>query len=153
MVFTALVLGITVFLAPRLISRVAAELRMRVLAHPWVPDTVTGMAWLLPTTVVVRMPQLVVFVGATPSLSPPWDYAGLTTDLIELFAVVVPNAVKFRTIVALLAGALAGTNVLKEKLDLYTTISDSINTHQQGIVSRALQLVVLLTVGMVTLTV
>ncbi|MCO8266816.1 mechanosensitive ion channel family protein [Haloferax sp. AB510] len=149
----ALALGIAVFLAPRLVSRATAEFRTRVLAHPRVPDAVTDAAWLFPATVVVRTLQLAVFVGATLSLLLLWGYTGLAADLTEVLAVAVPNAAKLGATVALFAGALVGTNVLEEKLDSYATASDNINAHQQGIVFRVLQLVVLLAVGMAALTV
>ncbi|RDZ44042.1 mechanosensitive ion channel family protein [Haloferax sp. Atlit-10N] len=149
----ALALGVAVFLAPRLVSRATAEFRTRVLAHPRVPDAVTDAAWLFPATVVVRTLQLAVFVGVALSLLLLWGYTGLAADFAEVLAVAIPNAAKLGATVALFAGALVGTNVLEEKLDSYATASDNINAHQQGIVFRVLQLVVLLAVGMAALTV
>ncbi|KAB1194011.1 mechanosensitive ion channel [Haloferax sp. MBLA0076] len=148
-----LALGIALFLAPRIVSRVRVEFHDRVLEHSKVPDPVTDVTWMFPTTIIVRTLQVAIFVGTGLSLLWLWGFTGLADDVVAVLQVAVPNLAKIGVTLVLFAGALAGTNVLEEQLDAYAKNSENINAHQQGIAFRVLQVVVLLAVGMATLTV
>ncbi|WP_416841154.1 mechanosensitive ion channel family protein [Haloferax sp. DFSO52] len=148
-----LALGAALFLAPRLVSRLRREFNDRVLAHPKVPDAVSDVAWMFPATVVVRTLQAGIFVGVGLSLLLLWGFTGLADDVAAILTVAIPNLAKIGLTLTLFAGAIAGTNILEEQLDKYAKSSDHFNAHQQGIAFRVLQVVVLLSVTMATLTV
>ncbi|MFC7201947.1 mechanosensitive ion channel family protein [Haloferax namakaokahaiae] len=148
-----LALGVAVYLAPKVVTRTATEINERVLSHDRIPDAVNDVAWMFPATVVVKTLQLTVFVGVGISLLLLWGYEGLAADISLIIARAIPNVARIATTVVLLAAALVGTNILEEQLDAYASQSDHINAHQQGIAFRVLQVVVLLAVGMATLTV
>ncbi|ELZ77358.1 mechanosensitive ion channel family protein [Haloferax larsenii] len=148
-----LALGLALYLAPRVVSRAATELHKRVLEHPRVPDAVHDVAWMFPATVLVRTLQLTIFLGVGLSLLLLWGYDAAAITVADIIAAALPNVAKLVTTVLLLAGAFVGTNVLEDRLESYANSVDHINAHQQGIVFRVLQVVVLLAVGMATLTV
>ncbi|KAB1196020.1 MULTISPECIES: mechanosensitive ion channel family protein [Haloferax] len=148
-----LALGGALFLAPRLVSRLRREFNNRVLAHPKVPDAVSDVAWMFPATVVVRTLQAGIFVGMGLSLLLLWGFTGLADDVASILTIAIPNLAKIGVTLVLFAGAIAGTNILEDQLDQYAKNSDQINAHQQGIAFRVLQVVVLLSVTMATLTV
>jgi small-conductance mechanosensitive channel len=149
----ALTLGVALYLTPRLVSRLRREFTNHVLGHPKVPDAVSDVAWMFPATVVVRTLQAGVFVGAGMSLLLLWGFTGLADDVASILTIAIPNLAKIGVTLVLFAGAIAGTNILEEQLDQYAKNSDHINAHQQGIAFRVLQVVVLLSVTMATLTV
>ncbi|KTG27207.1 mechanosensitive ion channel family protein [Haloferax profundi] len=148
-----LALGLALYLAPRLVSRARTTLHDRVFEHPKVPDPVTDVTWMFPTTIIVRTLQVAIFVGTGLSLLWLWGFTGLADDVVSVLTIALPNLAKIGATLVLFAGALAGTNVLEEQLDAYAKNSENINAHQQGIAFRVLQVVVLLAVGMATLTV
>ncbi|WP_396612355.1 mechanosensitive ion channel family protein [Haloferax sp. S1W] len=148
-----LALGLSLYLAPRLVSRASTEFHNRVLQHPKVPDAVHDVAWLFPATVLIRTLQLTIFVGVGLALLLLWGYDSVAVTAAAIIAMAIPNIAKLVTTFVLLAGAFVGTNVLEAQLDSYANSVDHINAHQQGIVFRVLQVVVLLAVGMASLTV
>ncbi|KAB1188205.1 MULTISPECIES: mechanosensitive ion channel family protein [Haloferax] len=149
----ALALGTALFLAPRLVSSLRREFHNRVLEHRKVPDAVSDVTWMFPATVVVRTLQVGVFVGVGLSLLLLWGFNGLADDVASILTIAIPNLAKIGVTVVLFAGSIAGTNILEEQLEKYAKNSDNINAHQQGIAFRVLQVVVLLSVTMATLTV
>ncbi|ELZ82979.1 small conductance mechanosensitive ion channel (MscS) family transporter [Haloferax elongans ATCC BAA-1513] len=148
-----LALGLALYLAPRVVSRAATELHDRVLEHPRVPDAVYDVAWMFPATVLVRTLQLTIFVGVGLALLLLWGYDAAALTVAAIIARALPNVAKLATTAFLLGGAFIGTNVLEDRLESYANSVDHINAHQQGIVFRVLQVVVLLAAGMATLTV
>ncbi|ELZ94293.1 mechanosensitive ion channel protein MscS [Haloferax mucosum ATCC BAA-1512] len=149
----ALAVGVAVFLAPRVVTRLSTLFRTRVLQHSRVPDAVTDVAWLFPATILVRSLQFAVFVGVSVSLLFLWGFSSLASEVVVVVGKAIPNIARLGVTFVLVAGGLVGTNILESKLESYARNVDHINAHQEGIVFRVLQLVVLLAVGLATLTV
>ncbi|WP_410767191.1 mechanosensitive ion channel family protein [Haloferax sp. DFSO60] len=148
-----LAFGVALYLAPRIVSRAASEFHNRVLSHTKVPDQVGDVAWMFPAKILIRTLQVAIFVGVGLSLLVLWGYGSLALTATAIIAVIIPNILKVGLTLGLLAGAFVGTNILEAQLDTYASNSDHINAHQQGIAFRVLQVVVLIAVGMATLTV
>ena len=154
---TAVLVGsavtVALLLAPRAVTRAARELDDRVLSDPRIPDSVSEARWVLPPSVVVRTLQTGVFVAATLAVLVVWGREDLALAATVLLASLAPVAGRVLLTAALFVGAYVGIDALESWLTAYAADSDRINEHQEGIVFRVLQLVVLLAVGLATLTV
>ncbi|WP_245758359.1 mechanosensitive ion channel family protein [Halogeometricum limi] len=151
-VLFGLAVSVAALLAPRAVTRAAVTFDRRVLSDPRVPEPVTEARWLLPPSLVVRSLQTVVVVTTALAVLVVWGREDLALATTVFLASLVPHVVRILLTVALLAGAYVGTDTLESWLSSYAADSDRINEHQQGIVFRVLQLVVLAAVGLATIT-
>ncbi|SFG33511.1 Small-conductance mechanosensitive channel [Halopelagius inordinatus] len=151
LVVVALSTGLLV--APRVVSRVASELRERVISHPRVPEAVDDVVWLFPPSVVVRLLQCSVGAATGLALFVVWGFEDVALTGATLLATLAPEIARVAVTLVLLAAAVVATDLLESNLEAYAADSERINEHQEGIVFRVLQLVVLLAVGLATMTV
>jgi small-conductance mechanosensitive channel len=149
----AAAVAVAALVAPRTVSRFAREFRVRVISHPTVPTAVDEVSWLFPRTVVIRLLQFAVLVATGLAILVVWGFEDAALGGAVFVASLVPYVVRVGVTVALLATAIVATDLLESRLESYAADSERINEHQEGIVFRVLQLVVLLAVGLATLTV
>ena len=82
-----------------------------------------------------------------------WGRGELALVVVAVLRTAVPLVGKLGASVGLVAGGIVTTRYLEDRLSEYAANSDNINQHQEGVVFRVLQVVVLLAVGLATLTV
>ncbi|MFC6824858.1 mechanosensitive ion channel family protein [Halopelagius fulvigenes] len=143
----------SLLVAPRIVSRLSRELRQRVIAHPTVPDIVDDVTWMFPPSVVVRLLQFAVLAATGLALLVVWGFEEVALEGAVFLATLAPYVARAAVTLVLLAAAVVTTDLLESWLDGYASESEQINEHQEGIVFRVLQVVVLLAAGLGTLTV
>jgi small-conductance mechanosensitive channel len=139
--------------APRMVRRLSREVRRRVLDDPRVPQAVDDARWLLPPSVLIRSLQAVVLAGTALAILVVWGREDVAVATVASAARAAPVVGRLLATAGLLAAAYVGTNVLEARLSSYAADSERINQHQQGIVFRVLQMIVLVAAGLGTLTV
>ncbi|SDM37221.1 Small-conductance mechanosensitive channel [Halogranum gelatinilyticum] len=143
----------TFVVAPRVVERGLRLFKQRVLGNRRVPDAVDEVSWLLSPTPVIRLFQTSIVVLVGLAVLVVWGREDLALFVVTVLSAAVPLAGRFGATVALLAGGVVGTRLLEDRLSDYAAGSDHINQHQQGVVFRVLQVVVLVAIGLATLTV
>ncbi|RDI72928.1 mechanosensitive ion channel family protein [Halopelagius longus] len=154
---TAALLAVAVLasllVAPRVVSRVARELRERVISHPNVPAVIDEVTWMFPPTAVIRLLQGGVLAATSLALLVVWGFEEVAFGGAVILATLAPYLARAAVTLVLLAAAVVVIDLLESWLEDYASDSEQINEHQEGIVFRVLQLVVLLTVGLSTMAV
>ncbi|ELY30060.1 small-conductance mechanosensitive channel [Halogeometricum borinquense DSM 11551] len=145
--------GIALLFAPWVVRRIARELDERVLSNSRVPDLVSDARWILPPSVIVRMLQAAIFLSTGLAILVVWGREDLAVTIVALLVSLTPVAGKVLMTAGLFVGAYVGIDALESWLTSYAAESDQINEHQEGIVFRVLQLVMLTAVTLATLAV
>jgi len=142
-----------IVLTPRLVTAAHRSLKYLVFNHERVPVDPPEFDWTLPVTALVRTFQLAVFIATGLAVLVVWGFVDLAVAAVATMAGWIPLLVRGLLTVGLLGGTLAGIEMLDTAIEQYAEESDQLNQHQQGIVFRVLQVVVLLTAGVVALSV
>ena len=143
----------TLVVAPRVVDRGLRAFKGRVLDNRRVPDAVDEVSWLLSPTLVIRLLQTSIVVLVGLAVLVVWGREDLALLVVAVLGAAAPLAGKLGATLGLVAGGIVGTRLLEDRLSAYAARSDNINQHQEGVVFRVLQVVVLLAVGLATLTV
>nr|WP_254271854.1 mechanosensitive ion channel family protein [Halomicroarcula marina] len=152
-ILTVAALVTAIVLTPRVVSTVHRSTTYLVFGHERVPFDPPDIDWQLPVTAVVRTLQLAVLLAAGLAGLVVWGFVDLALIAVATMATWIPTLGKALTTVALFGGTLAGIDLLESSIEQYADESDVLNQHQQGIVFRVLQVVVLVGAGIVTLSV
>jgi small-conductance mechanosensitive channel len=152
-VLTLAALVTAIVLAPRAVSTVHRSVKYLVFNHDRVPVEPPEFDWELPLTALVRTFQLAVFIATLLAVLVVWGFVDLALAAVATMAGWIPMLVRGLLTLGLLGGTLAGIDVLETAIEQYADESDQLNQHQQGIVFRVLQVVVLLAAGIVALSV
>ncbi len=109
--------------------------------------------WQIPVVAATRTVQAGLFLGTALALLIIWGRVDLALTVTEIIGGLLPTATRLALTVALVAGAFEGTNVLERRLSAYAEQSHRINQHQERVVFRVMQVVLLVAVGLTTLSI
>ena len=152
-VLTVAAIVTAIVLAPRVVRVVHRSLKNRVLGHERVPVDPPEVDWGLPITGLVRTIQFAIFLGIGLAVMVIWGFVDLAVSTVATLATLVPTLMRGLLTVGLVGATLVGIDMLESTVEEYAEESDSINQHQQGIVFRVLQVVVLVAAAIATLSV
>ena len=152
-VLTVAAIVTAIVLAPRVVRVVHRSLKNRVLSHERVPVDPPEVDWGLPITGLVRTIQFAIFLGIGLAVMVIWGFVDLAVSTVATLATLVPTLMRGLLTVGLVGATLVGIDMLESTVEEYAEESDSINQHQQGIVFRVLQVVVLVAAAIATLSV
>jgi small-conductance mechanosensitive channel len=138
---------------PWLVARTAGVLGRRVLDREVVPEADEGGDWQIPVRAATRTLQAGLFLSAGLGLLVTWGFVGTATTIVETLGRLLPTAVRLAITVALVVGAFEGTDLLERRLESYAAGSQRINQHQERVVFRVMQVVLLAAVGLTTLSI
>jgi small-conductance mechanosensitive channel len=124
-----------------------------VLDREVVPEADEGGDWQIPVRAATRTLQAGLFLSAGLGLLVTWGFVGTATTIVETLGRLLPTAVRLAITVALVVGAFEGTDLLERRLESYAAGSQRINQHQERVVFRVMQVVLLAAVGLTTLSI
>lgn len=142
-----------IILAPRIVRTIHRAIKTRVFGHERMPVETPDFDWELPVTALVRTIQLSVFLGVVLATLVVWGFVDLALAAVATMASLIPTLIRGLITVGLIGGTLAGIDMLETSVEQYAEESDTLNQHQQGIVFRVLQVVVLIAAAIVTMSI
>ncbi len=142
-----------IVLVPRVVKTTHRSVKYLIFDHERVPVEPPAFDWRLPIAGVVRTIQLAVFIPAALGVLIVWGFVDLALAAVATIAGWVPVLVRGLLTMGVVGGTLAGIDMLDTAIEQYAEESDKMNQHQQGIVFRVLQVVVLLGAGIAALSV
>jgi len=142
-----------IVLAPRVVKTAHQSVKYLIFDHERVPIEPPAFNWQLPLTGFVRTIQLAVFIAAALCVLIVWGFVDLALAAVATMASWVPVLVRGLLTIGVVGGTLAGIDMLDTAIEQYAEESDQLNQHQQGIVFRILQVVVLLGASIAALSV
>ena len=151
-----LVVVLGLYVAPLTIQRLRETYRERLATEPvdGMVAEVDGTVPLAQTTYyVVRTVQLALVATASLTLLVVWGLTGVALTALELFVEVVPRLLQLLFSIGLVVAAYVAVDLLEEFVDRIARGSDRLDEHQGEIVFRVLQVVLLVSAGLVVLTI
>jgi len=142
-----------IILAPRLVRAAHQSVKYVLFSNDRVPVEPPDFDWELPLTALVRTIQLAVFIAAGLAVMVVWGFVDLALAAVTILAGWIPMLVRGLLTIGVVGGTLAGIDMLDTAIEQYAEESDQLNQHQQGIVFRVLQVVVLIAAGIAALSV
>ena len=142
-----------IVLMPRVVRTVNQSVKYLVFNPDWVPIDAPELGWELPLTALVRTLQIAVFIATLLGVLVIWGFVDITIAAVATMATWIPLLLRTLFMFGLVGGTLVAIEMLDTAIEQYAEESDAIDQHQQGIVFRVLQMVVLLGAGIVALSV
>jgi small-conductance mechanosensitive channel len=109
--------------------------------------------WQIPVVAATRTVQAGLFLGTALALLVTWGHVDLALAVTEILGGLLPTAARLALTVGLVVGAFEGTGLLERRLSAYAEQSHRINQHQERVVFRVVQVVLLVAVGLTTLSI
>ncbi|MFB6096227.1 MAG: mechanosensitive ion channel family protein [Haloferacaceae archaeon] len=142
-----------VLVAPWLVRQGSRFVHRVVFEREEIPVAAEDVSWLVPVRAVVRSVQVAAVLLAGFALLLVWGQVALALELAAVVGALLPTLGRVLVTVLLVVSVFVGTDLLQSWLDAYAEQSAHINEHQEGIVFRVLQLVLLIAVGLAALAV
>jgi small conductance mechanosensitive channel len=144
------------YLAPHLIERTKALYRTRLPADridPWLRELDDTIPFAMTTFYLVRVIQVTLVGVLLLVLLVVWGQTNLAVEAVQLFFASLDRILDVVLSIALIVGAYVAVDLLEEFVDGIAQSSDRLDEHQSEIVFRVLQVVLLVTAGMVMLSI
>jgi small-conductance mechanosensitive channel len=151
-----LLAGAAVFallVAPWAVRQLGRLVDRGVFRREGVPLTAEDVQWLPAAQAAVRTVQLVALLVLGFALLIVWGYVDFALRAADAVLATLPVLGRVVVTVLLVAAAVLGTDLLESWLSEYAEGSAHLNEHQEGIVFRVLQLVLLIAAGLAALTI
>lgn len=144
------------YLAPHVIERTKTLYRTRLPADridPWLEEIEETVPFAMTTFYLVRVIQVTLVGVLLLVLLIVWGQTTLAVEAVQFFFASLDRILDVVFSIALLVGAYVAVDLLEEFIDGIAENSDRLDEHQSEIVFRVLQVVLLVTAGMVMLSI